>query len=118
MTVRLTQMARNGTVCHAGSNRIAARLIATKATQTMSTHEERAQASTCPDRPAASNRPAPPAVAATGWCGTRRVKRWTDTAPPTRPRMTFLLGAAVSHHPPEYLRRHAERLTKGLSCIT
>ena len=36
MAVRLTQMARNGTVCQAGSSRIAARLTPTNATQMMS----------------------------------------------------------------------------------
>src|SRR5947209_10387408 len=102
MTVRLTQMARNGTVCHAGSNRIAARLIATKATQAMSTQDERAQVRPCPDHAAAScrSRPAPPAAAATGCGGTRRTKRWTDTGPPNQAPEDVLAGAAVSHHPP------------------
>ena len=36
MTVRLTQMARNGTVCHAGNSRIAARLRPANAAQAMS----------------------------------------------------------------------------------
>src|SRR5689334_14030333 len=84
MTVRLTQIARNGTVCHAGSNRIAARLTATKATQAMSTHDERVQVRACPDHPEASWRSRPPrlVMAAAAGCGARRTKRWTDTSPP------------------------------------
>src|SRR5580700_3482013 len=102
MTVRLTQMARNGTVCQACRNRIAARLIATNATQAMSTHDERVQVKACPDHPEAlcRSRPARLAMAAAGCGGTRRTKRETDTSPPTRPRLSFLPGAVVSHHPP------------------
>src|SRR5690348_4355522 len=80
MTVRLTQIARNGTVCHAGSSRIATRLIATKATQPMSTHEERVQVRACPDHPWASFRSR--LVIAAAGCGASRTKRWTDTSPP------------------------------------
>ena len=84
MTVRLTQIARNGTVCHAGSSRIAARLIATKATQATSTHDERVQVRACPDHPEASfrSRLAGLVMAATAGCGARRTNRWTDTSPP------------------------------------
>src|SRR6266700_584035 len=120
MTVRLPQMARNGTVCHAGSNRIATRLIATNATQAMSTHDERAQVSACPDHTEAScrSRPAPPAAAATGCGGTRRTNRWTDTGPPNRPRMTSWPGTAyVIILLPEHLVRNNERLTKGFHPI-
>src|SRR5579871_44420 len=79
MTVRLTQIARNGTVCHAGSSRIAARLIATKATQARSTHDDRVQVRAYPDHPEARwrSRPARPVTAAASGCGA-----WTDTSPP------------------------------------
>src|ERR1700722_1845469 len=86
MTVRLTQIARNGTVCHAGSSRIATRLIATKATQAISTHDERVQVKACPDHAEAScrSRAARLLTAAAAGCGgARRTKRWTDTSPPT-----------------------------------
>ena len=43
MTVRLTQMARKGTVCQDGSSRIAARLSPTNATQMMSSRDDLAQ---------------------------------------------------------------------------
>src|SRR5215467_3959425 len=84
MTVRLTQIARNGMVCHPGSSRIATRLIATKATQAMSTHDERVHVRACPDHPEASwrSRPARLVMAPAAGCGARRANRWTDTSSP------------------------------------
>src|SRR5215467_6388967 len=84
MTVRLTQIARNGMVCHTGSSRIATRLIATKATQAMSTHDERVHVRACPDHPEASwrSRPARLVMAPAAGCGARRANRWTDTSSP------------------------------------
>src|SRR5215467_13246965 len=65
--VRLTQMARNGTVCQAGSSRIAARLSPTNPTQTMSTQDRRGQCRTrgaagtaSPDRVPPGRAPAGP----------------------------------------------------------
>src|SRR5712692_8633804 len=99
MTVRLTQIARNGTVCHAGSNRIAARLIATKATHAISTHDERVQVKACPDHAEAScrGRPARLLTAAAAGCrGAHRTKRWTDTSPPN---LAAAWGSLGNHAP-------------------
>src|SRR5690242_13498115 len=114
MTVRLTQIARNGMVCHTGSSRIATRLIATKATQAMSTHDERVQVRACPDHPEASwcSRPARLVMAAATGCGARRTKRWTDTSSPNLAarRPEGLLRQSCSHL--QTIDSHSEKAAK------